>query len=176
MKTGNLNARNRPMCAYEDIAVFYRKTPVYNPQKIPRTFQRKSGNILNSTSSNYGKQNAIYIDRQCDTLMPDDVIDYEDSIDVDLESLGGEVLYFECVHNSSGKVHPTQKPVPLLEYLIKTYTNSGDTVLDNCMGSGSTGVACQNLNRNFIGIELDEHYFQIAKERIGNVPVKLFDI
>ena len=62
--------------------------------------------------------------------------------------------------------HPTQKPVALLEYLIKTYTNEGDTVLDNCMGSGSTGVACINTNRNFIGYELDEHYFQIAKERL----------
>ena len=62
--------------------------------------------------------------------------------------------------------HPTQKPIPLLEYLIKTYTNEEDTVLDNCMGSGSTGVACVNLNRNFIGIELKEEYFKIAKERI----------
>lgn len=63
-------------------------------------------------------------------------------------------------------LHPTQKPVALLEYLIKTYTNEGDIVLDNCMGSGSTGVACINTNRNFIGYELDEHYFQIAKERL----------
>ena len=65
-----------------------------------------------------------------------------------------------------GGLHPTQKPVALLEYLIKTYTNEGETVLDNCMGSGSTGVACVNTNRNFIGYELDEHYFQIAKERL----------
>ena len=63
-------------------------------------------------------------------------------------------------------LHPTQKPVKLLEYLIKTYTNEGDIVLDNCMGSGSTGVACLNTNRNFIGIELDEKYFEIAKKRI----------
>ena len=64
-------------------------------------------------------------------------------------------------------IHPTQKPVALFEYLIETYTNEGETVLDNCMGSGTTGVACKNLNRNFIGIELDEGYFKIAKERIG---------
>lgn len=64
------------------------------------------------------------------------------------------------------RLHPTQKPVALLEYLIKTYTNEGETVLDNCMGSGSTGVACKNLNRKFIGIELDNAYFKIAKERI----------
>ena len=66
-----------------------------------------------------------------------------------------------------GALHPTQKPVPLLEYLIRTYTNEGETVLDFTMGSGSTGVACVNTNRNFIGIELDENYFKIAKERIG---------
>ena len=66
------------------------------------------------------------------------------------------------------KVHPTQKPVALCEYFIKTYTNEGATVLDNCMGSGSTGVACVNTSRNFIGIELDENYFKIAKERIDN--------
>ena len=65
-----------------------------------------------------------------------------------------------------GGFHPTQKPVALMEYLIKTYTNEGDLVLDNCMGSGTTGVACKNLNRNFIGIELDEKYFKIAKKRI----------
>ena len=65
------------------------------------------------------------------------------------------------------KLHPTQKPVKLLEYLVKTYTNENETVLDNCMGSGSTGVACKNTNRNFIGIELDENYFNIAKERLN---------
>ena len=64
-------------------------------------------------------------------------------------------------------IHPTQKPVALLEYLIKTYTNEGDIILDNCMGSGSTGVACVNTNRNFIGFELDKKYFEIAKNRIG---------
>ena len=68
-------------------------------------------------------------------------------------------------------LHPTQKPVPLLEYLIKTYTNEGETVLDNCMGSGSTGVACVNTNRNFIGIELDEKYFKIAEGRIKDVEI-----
>lgn len=68
--------------------------------------------------------------------------------------------------NKSKKLHPTQKPVALMEYLIKTYTNENDTVLDNCMGSGTTGVACKHLNRNFIGIELDPHYFEIAKNRI----------
>ena len=69
----------------------------------------------------------------------------------------------------SKRIHPTQKPVDLLEYLIKTYTNEGDVVLDNCMGSGSTGVACVNTNRDFIGYELDENYFNVAKERIEGV-------
>ena len=76
-----------------------------------------------------------------------------------------DVLYFNKVQKA---VHPTQKPVDLLEYLIKTYTQEGETVLDNCMGSGSTGVACVNTDRNFIGIEKDEHYFEVAKERIEN--------
>ena len=70
-----------------------------------------------------------------------------------------------------GHLHPTQKPVTLMEYLIKTYTNEGETVLDFCMGSGTTGVACKNLNRNFIGIELDEKYFKIAQERCGVKPL-----
>ena len=74
-------------------------------------------------------------------------------------------LYFNSVRGKN-KLHPTEKPIDLLEYMIKTYTNEGDVVLDNCMGSGSTGVACINTNRNFIGMELNEHYFQIAKERL----------
>ena len=76
------------------------------------------------------------------------------------------IITFSNANSSNTSLHPTQKPVALLEYLIKTYTNEGETVLDNCMGSGSTGVACVNTNRNFIGIELDETYFNIAKERI----------
>ncbi len=75
-----------------------------------------------------------------------------------------DILYFG---NKEERVHPTQKPVKLLEYLIETYSNAGDTILDNCMGSGSTGVACINTKRNFIGIEKDEKYFEIAKKRIG---------
>lgn len=166
LKTGNLNARKRPMGSYEEIMIFYKNPPVYNPQRIPRTYQQPSGNKKNSKTSNYGRQREDYIDRQSDWLMPDDVIDYEDAYSLDALDLDGEMLYIKCVHNSQHKVHPTQKPVELLEWLIKTYTNEGFTVLDNCMGSGSTGVACKNLNRNFIGIELDEKYFNIAKERI----------
>jgi len=78
--------------------------------------------------------------------------------------------------SKDGSIHPTQKPVALLEYLIKTYTNEGETVLDNCMGSGSTGVACINTNRNFIGYELDEKYFEIAEKRLNEcVEATIFD-
>lgn len=171
LKSGNLNARKMPMGAYEDIMVFYKKPPTYNPQKIPRTYQIPSGNKYNSKSTNYGKQKENYIDRQSDWLMPDDVIDYEDAYSLDAIELENEMLYIKCVHNSSGKLHPTQKPVELCEYLIRTYTNEGDLVLDNCMGSGTTGVATLQNNRNFIGIELDENYFKIAQQRINNVLV-----
>ena len=97
----------------------------------------------------------MYLDRQSDEINPDTAL-----------------LQFKCVHNSSGKVHPTQKPVALLEYLIKTYTQEGETVLDFTAGSGSTGIAALNANRKFTGIEMDEGYFDIAKERIVNHIVK----
>lgn len=77
-----------------------------------------------------------------------------------------DILEFNVVLNRNGKLHPTQKPVELIEYLIKTYSNENATVLDNCMGSGSTGVACLNTNRNFIGIELDSKYYKIAENRL----------
>ena len=169
LKTGNLNARKMPMGSYEDIMIFYKKSPTYNPQKIPRTFQVPSGNTKNSKTTNYGKQKEEYIDRQSDWLMPDDVIDYEDAYSLDVLELENEMLYIKCVHNSSGKLHPTQKPVELFEYLIKTYTNEGDLVLDNCIGSGTTAIACLNTNRNYIGIEKEEKYFNIANERINQL-------
>lgn len=150
LKTGNLNARRMPMGGHETIQVFYKKPPTYNPQKRDRTTEVKSGNKYNSKTENYGSQKELYLDRQSDKITPDTAL-----------------LGFKCVHNSSGKVHPTQKPVPLLEYLINTYTDEKEVVLDFTMGSGSTGVACKNLNRKFIGIELDKTYFNIAKERIG---------
>mgnify|MGYP002519691512 CR=1 FL=1 len=83
------------------------------------------------------------------------------------------ILDFPNCSNKTKKQHPTQKPVDLCEYLIKTFTNENDTVLDNCMGSGTTGVACKHLNRNFIGVELDPNYFEIAKNRIENEPTQL---
>lgn len=151
LKTGNLNARRMPMGGHETIQVFYKRPPTYNPQKRQRTTEVKSGNKYNSKTENYGSQKELYDDRQSDLINPDTVI-----------------TDIKCVHNSSGKVHPTQKPVELMEYLIKTYTNEHDTVIDIFMGSGSTGVAAINTNRKFIGIELDLEYFKIAQERINN--------
>lgn len=149
LKTGNLNARRMPMGGHETIQVFYKKPPTYNPQKRERTTEVKAGNKFNSKTENYGKQSELYVDRQSDLINPDTVI-----------------KGINCVHNSSGKVHPTQKPVELMEYLIRTYSNEGETILDFTMGSGSTGVACVNTNRNFIGIELDKDYFEIVNKRI----------
>lgn len=149
LKTGNLNARRMPMGGHETLQVFYKKPPTYIPQKRERTTEVKSGNKYNSKTSNYGMQREEYLDRQSDWISPDTAL-----------------LNIKCVHNSSGKVHPTQKPVELMEYMVKTYTNEGETVLDFTAGSGTTGVACKNLNRRFIGVELDLEYFNIAKGRI----------
>tara|TARA_R110002072_G_C7915426_1_gene530651 strand:+ start:1023 stop:1763 length:741 start_codon:yes stop_codon:yes gene_type:complete len=151
LKTGNLNAKRMPMGGHETIQVFYKKPPTYNPQKRKRTTELKSGNLFNSKTTNYGKQKEVYTDNQSDWITPDTTL-----------------TNIKCVHNSSGKVHPTQKPVELCEYLLKTYTNENDTVLDMTMGSGSTLVACQNTNRNGIGIEMDENYFNIACERVNS--------
>ena len=138
--TGHLNAKKMPMKAHENILIFYKSLPTYKPQmRTGKPYVCKSGR----GSTNYREQNSV-VTVNTGGRYPIDVLTY---------------------HSEKG-LHPTQKPVPLLEYLIKTYTNEGETVLDNCMGSGSTGVACVNTNRNFIGIELDENYFNIAKERI----------
>ena len=143
---GFLNSKKMPLKDYENICVFYKRLPVYNPQGIIY------GNFQNDRKSKYVKGEDIY--------------GKEKEFGIShMSNFPKQIIEFS---NPSGKgqLHPTQKPVELLEYLIKTYTNENELVLDNCMGSGSTGVACKNLNRNFIGIELDENYFNIAKERI----------
>jgi site-specific DNA-methyltransferase (adenine-specific) len=143
---GFLNANRMPLQAHEDIVVFYKKLPIYNPQMMDgKPYVKKA--VTNGDGGNYGKFERVgKVNVNSGTRYPRSVIRFANDN-----------------HNS---LHPTQKPVELLEYLIKTYTNEGDTVLDNCMGSGSTGVAAKNLNRDFIGIELDENYFEIAKSRI----------
>lgn len=134
----------------ETISVFYKKQPTYNPQMSIYTGPKRTNKVKN------GKL-GILTDNQNKK-----VYEYKDNG----LRYPTQILKFQrdCLICN---LHPTQKPVALLEYLIKTYTNEKETVLDNCMGSGSTGVACINTNRDFIGFELDEHYFQIAKERLN---------
>lgn len=148
--TGMSSAKYRPMKYYEEICIFNGGT--YNPIMKERVGIGKACYNYdhycgNSNHMNFGKQPKKY---DPDFVQPSDILE------------------FNVVPNRNGKLHPTQKPVDLLEWLIKTYSNEGDTILDNCMGSGSTGVACMNTNRNFIGIELDKNYFDIAKNRIEN--------
>lgn len=144
--TGYLNAKKMPMKAHENVLVFYRKLPTYNP-KMTSGHERKTATKRKDMTPVYGKQ--VF-----SSLEYDSTDRYPRSVQVFASDKQ------RCA------LHPTQKPVALMEYLIKTYTNEGDTVLDNCMGSGTTGVACMNTGRRFIGIEMDEGYFNIAKERI----------
>ena len=143
--TGHLNAKKLPMKEHENILVFYKKLPTYNPQMTqgePYINKRKK---YNDSGNNYG-----YIERT--------------------DTINKGVRYPKSILKFDRQIglHPTQKPIDLCEYFVKTYSNKNELVLDNCMGSGTTGVACKNLNRKFIGIELDENYFNIAKDRIEN--------
>ena len=150
LKTGPYLAKQQPMLGHEDIAVFYKSLPAYNPQKRARTSETKNGNKRNSKTSVYGGAwKEKYTDQQSNLIHPDTVL-----------------RDIKCVHSSSGRVHPTQKPVALMEYMIKTYTNPGDTVLDFAMGSGTTLVAARNLGRKAIGIEFEEKYCAIAVDRL----------
>lgn len=146
--TGFLNANRMPLRCHEDILVFYRKPPNYHP--IMSKGKRKVSTMAHKRNckngSSYGTYNSVSYDSD--------------------ERYPRSVLHFPTDKQKCA-LHPTQKPIALLEYLIRTYTNENDIVLDNCMGSGSTGVACVNTNRNFIGIEIDPNYFQIASRRIG---------
>lgn len=147
-------AKYRPMQQTEDIVVFSKngEKTKYNPQMVLRDKPIKSGGNL--------VQAGVYSGFKCmgEGKEYKKTYDYKNPI---------TLIEFDKIRK--GALHPTQKPVELMEYLIKTYTNENDTVLDFTMGSGTTGVACKNLNRNFIGIELDEQYFNIAKERIDNI-------
>lgn len=148
--TGHLNAKKMPMKAHENILVFYDKLPTYNPQKTSGHKPANSYTKHQDDGSNYGKTKVgVSGGGQTDR--------YPRSVQV-----------FKT-DKQQVSLHPTQKPVALLEYLINTYSNEGDTVLDFTMGSGSTGVAAINTDRKFTGIEMDEGYFNIAKERINVV-------
>lgn len=156
-KSGFLNANRMPLRQHEDICVFYKKLPVYNPQMIPCEPHKRNhtkGNLKNPSKNNcYGSFVEV------PTVISD--VKYPTSI-----------ISIPKEHCNGKFFHPTQKPVELMEWLIRTYTNEGDIVLDNCMGSGSTGVACVNTNRKFIGIEKEEKYFDIAKARIKESILK----
>lgn len=145
--TGFLNARKMPLKAHESILVFYRRLPVYHPQFTEGEPYCKSQGL--HSSSNYRK-----LDIRVKT--------YSDG-----RRYPRDVLTFRNVSwGPDRRLHPTQKPLDLVEYMVRTYTDPGDTVLDCCMGSGTTGVACVNTGREFVGIELDGNYFQTAENRI----------
>lgn len=142
--TGFLNAKKQPLRSHEQVLVFYWFQPAYNPQmEAGKAYTQKKGGL----TSNYNpdsKDNIVTVNTG--------------------ERYPKTVLRFSRDKN---KVHPTQKPVALFEYLIRTYTNEGATVLDNCCGSGTTGVACRNTGRNFIQMELDPKYCEIARGRVA---------
>ena len=146
--TGFLNANKMPLRSHEDICVFYEKPPTYNPQKTTghtRKISTAKHKRNCKASDDYGKYGLVSYDST--------------------ERYPQSVWRFSKDSQQSA-LHPTQKPVALIKELIKTYTNEHDIVLDSCMGSGTTGVACKSLNRRFIGIEKDKEYFRISRERI----------
>jgi DNA modification methylase len=143
--SGMAFAKYQPMRQLELISIFSKNKTNYYPQKILRDKPIKSGGIKKSETAPHNLPKGFKKEYK-----------YKNPINL---------IEFDKIRN--GSVHPTQKPVALLEYLIKTYTNQNDTVLDFTMGSGSTGVACKNTNRKFIGIEMDKNYFDIAEKRIN---------
>jgi site-specific DNA-methyltransferase (adenine-specific) len=140
-----MNAKVMPLKSHENILVFYRKKPVYNPQMTLSTPYTGFSSETAKIGEVYGSAKSKHRANPEGTRYPKTVLKFAQ------ERLG---------------LHPTGKPVPLMEYLILTYTNPGETVLDNCMGSGTTGVAAYNTGRNFIGVEKDEKYYETAKNRI----------
>ena len=148
MPTGFLNANRMPLRKHELILCFYKNTPIYNPiMRIGK--KRKKGGKLYSVSNCYGniKQPAPLV--EYDKYYPTSIIKFQNA-------------------NQKKKTHPTEKPLKLFEYLIKTYTNKGDVVLDNCMGSGTTAVACKQTGRNYIGFEINKKYYDVAVQRVSN--------
>jgi len=140
-----LLSKIQPIRITEDVVIFGNGKllycPIMKPRDKPVSRGKNKGNVSETTN------NAFTEDKIYTEYYPKNIIEISNA-------------------DQSNRLHPTQKPVALMEYLIKTYTNEGETVLDFTMGSGTTGVACKNLNRNFIGIELDETYFEIAKQRV----------
>ena len=156
--TNFLNAKKQPLRAKENISVFHKNQPTYNPQMKKGEAYNKGVRKEQSEDDVYGSFSQTEVKSDGDRYPRD-------------------VLYFKTAESEGKTFHKTQKPLALMEYLIKTYTNDGELVLDFTMGSGTTGVACKNLGRDFIGIELDDKYFDIAKKRIEDTVLEkgLFD-
>jgi len=170
MGGGFATAKKLPMKRHEIISIFYNKLPTYNPQ-----FQEYS----DSTKKRFKDGQKVNRSKQLlnSTNQINNGLSFEGKQGIELKrgKYPESVQFFKNVPNANGvRLHPTQKPILLMEYLIKTYTNENETVLDFTMGSGSTMVACDNLNRNGIGIEMDANYFEIAKKRIEDNKLKLF--
>ena len=147
--TGHLNAKKMPMKAHENILVFYKKPPTYNPQKT-------KGHKRKVSTTEHGRNS-----KKSDVYNKD-----KGKVTYDSTERYPRSLQFFASDKQKSKLHPTQKPVALMEYLIKTYTNENENVLDNTMGSGTTGVACKNTNRDFIGIEMNNEYYDVACKRL----------
>ena len=145
--TGHLNSKKMPMKAHESVLIFYKKLPLYNPQFTEGHTPVHSYTKHTTDGDCYGETRTGISGGGSTKRFPRDVLKFK-------------------WDTQKSSLHPTQKPVALLEYLIKTYTNEGEVVLDNCMGSGSTCVAAVNTNRHYIGFELDEKYFRIARQRL----------
>ncbi len=154
--TGYLNSKRMPMKSHENILVFYKKLPTYNPQ-MTTGHVRKVSSAKNRAKCIIRRNNT---DNIYNNEYPDKVNDYDST-----DRYPRDVIKFASDKQKS-KLHKTQKPLGLLEYLIKTYTNEGDIVLDPCFGSNTTGLACKNLNRSYIGIEKDINFFNIGSDRI----------
>ena len=157
LTSGFLNAGRMPLREHEDIMIFYKKLPTYNPQFTDGKPLHGMGEKFKKVKNNNNNYNDFNSCNNPSANREGDTKKYPKSI-----------LTFPRPA-SSKMLHPTEKPVELLEYLIKTYSNENDVILDNCMGSGSTGVAALNTNRRFIGIELDKKYFNTAKDRLENI-------
>lgn len=147
--TGYLNSKRMPLKAHEDICVFYKRLPTYNPQMVKGTPYNK-GKALRTTAV-YGDQVSVLVKNDTGLRYP------------------RTVVYFKTAESEGKVIHPTQKPVSLIEYYIKTYSNVGDTILDNTAGSFSTAVACINTDRNFICIEKELEYCESGIERLSKV-------
>jgi DNA modification methylase len=147
--TGYLNSKKMPMRAHEDILVFYKKLPVYNPQMVQGTPYDK-GTAHRPTQVYREQKGQIHVKNENGLRYP------------------RSVQYFKTAESEGKVYHPTQKPIAMFEWLIKTYSNENDVILDNCLGAGTTAIAALRTNRKYIGIEINEEYYNISVERLNN--------